>query len=154
MVVEGGAKVDDVDDQGNSPVLLAVMNGHLQTLQFLLEHTGTGIANSTWVMLNIYLLRLGPENDTAVVDSLLRCMLLQSAPPASHRLMSFLRREHVPVMRESARLRAGLPAYLAQRRALLAEHSPLISPLRDIIHGYEKPSTTEEIWATGLGADP
>jgi hypothetical protein len=65
--------------------------------------------------------------------------------------MSFLRREHVPVMQEGARLRARLPAYLVRRRALLAENSPLIAPLRDLVHAYEDLTTTEALWATGLG---
>jgi hypothetical protein len=46
--------------------------------------------------------------------------------------------EHSHIVEEGARLRAGLPAYLAQRRALVSS--------------YEEPTTTEELWATGLGA--
>jgi hypothetical protein len=58
------------------------------------------------------------------------------------------------MLQEGGRLRARLPAYLVQRRALLDEHCPLIAPLRALVHGYEEPTTTEELWATGLGADP
>jgi hypothetical protein len=59
---------------------------------------------------------------------------------------------HARMVRVGARLQAGLPAYLARRQALLAEHCPLIAPLRDLVRGYEMPTTTEELWATGLGA--
>jgi ankyrin repeat protein len=76
LVVEGGAKINDADDQGNSPLLLAAMNGQLPTLQFLLEHKGAHVANSIWVMVNIHLLRLGPEAPNAdEVTSLLRVMV-------------------------------------------------------------------------------
>jgi hypothetical protein len=76
-------------------------------------------------------------------------MVLLDDPPASSA------EKHVEtVLEEGARLRARLPVYLAQRRALLDEHCPLILPLLDLVHGYDKPTTTEEIWATGLGAAP
>jgi hypothetical protein len=58
----------------------------------------------------------------------------------------------VHVVEEGARLRAALPAYLAQRRALLDVHCPLLPPLRTMVYGYEEPTTTDEVWATGLGA--
>jgi hypothetical protein len=34
----------------------------------------------------------------------------------------------------------------------LDAHCPLIPPLRALVHGYEEPTTTDELWATGLGA--
>jgi hypothetical protein len=58
------------------------------------------------------------------------------------------------LVQEGAWLRARLSAYLAQRRALLDAHCPLLAPLRAIVIGYQEPTTTEELWATGLGEDP
>jgi hypothetical protein len=59
------------------------------------------------------------------------------------------------MVQEGARLRARLPAYLAHRRAYLNSRCPRISllpgVLRTLIHGFEGPATTEELWATGLG---
>jgi hypothetical protein len=79
-------------------------------------------------------------------------MVLLEDPPAS--MIATLSSEHARVLEEGARLRARLPAYLAQRRALLEEHCSLISPLLALVCGYDpEPTTTEEIWATGLGAD-
>jgi hypothetical protein len=40
----------------------------------------------------------------------------------------------------------------AQRRALLDARFPLLPPLQDLVHDYEEPTTTDELWATGLGA--
>jgi hypothetical protein len=62
--------------------------------------------------------------------------------------------QYSSVVEEGARLRAGFPAYLARRRALLAEDTSLIAPLRALVSSYEEPTTTEELWATGLGALP
>jgi hypothetical protein len=53
------------------------------------------------------------------------------------------------------RLRAALPAYLTQRQTLLDTHCPLIAPLLAMVRGYDpEPTTTEELWAKGLGAAP
>jgi hypothetical protein len=77
-------------------------------------------------------------------------VLHDDCPPS---LSLLLAPEHVRVVEEGARLRARLPAYLARRRAILDKHCPLILPLRVLVHDYDpEPSTTAEIWATGLGA--
>jgi hypothetical protein len=36
----------------------------------------------------------------------------------------------------------------------LDAHCPLITPLLALVSGYEMPTTTDELWATGLGAAP
>jgi hypothetical protein len=77
-------------------------------------------------------------------------MVLQSAPPAD--LVLHISPQHLTVVGKGARLQAGLPAYLARRRALLAEHTSLIALLQALVSSYEEPTTTEELWATGLGA--
>jgi hypothetical protein len=84
------------------------------------------------------------------VTALLCVMVLRSAPPAE--LTKRQAREHARVVHEGARLRARLPGYLAQRRALLDAHCPLIAPLQDLVHGYEMPTTMDRLWATGHGA--
>jgi hypothetical protein len=88
--------------------------------------------------------------DAAAVTALLRVMVLRGGPPTT--LRPQLSPEHAGVVKEGARLRAGLPPYLARRQAILAEHCALIAPLIDFVHGYQMPTTTEELWATGLGA--
>jgi hypothetical protein len=77
-------------------------------------------------------------------------MVLRVAPPAE--LSARLSPKHAQVVEDGARLKAGLPAYLARRVVLLDAHCPLIPPLRMLVHGYEEPTTTDELWATGLGA--
>jgi hypothetical protein len=84
------------------------------------------------------------------LTALLRVTVLQSAPTVDLVVQMFP--QHSRVVEERARLRAGLPAYLVRRWALLAEHTSLIAPLRALVSSYEEPATTEELWATGLGA--
>jgi hypothetical protein len=134
---------------------------------WLLEHGGADILDvanngaTVWDVLETFLVGRSVEDeedsddddpmyDATAVTALLRVMVLQDAPPAE--LTERLSPEHATVVQEGPRLRARLPASLAQRRALLDAHCPLIAPLLDLVHGYEVPTTTDELWATGLGA--
>jgi hypothetical protein len=90
------------------------------------------------------------QTEAAVeTTDLLRAMVLHGGPPESLTadLAPLLQR----IVQDGARLRTRLPAYMAQRRALLVAHSPLLPPFQDLVHGYEEPTTTDELWATGLG---
>jgi hypothetical protein len=145
-------------------LLAAANSAEFTTAQHLLEHVGADIGDTLsngrtiWNMLEQYLVEGGrhPEDDAyhlyvydaTAVTSLLRVMLLRGAPPAD--LTARLSPEHAQVVEDGAQLKAGLPAYLAQRWALLDAHCPLIPPLRALVHGYEEPTTTNELWATGL----
>ena len=97
------------------------------------------------------------DSNSKAVTAFLRVMLLRASPSAA--VMAKLSPNHNGRARlveapEGARLRARLPAYLAQRRALLGAHSPLIAPLQALVAGYEEPTTTDELWAMGLGVLP
>jgi hypothetical protein len=128
----------------------------------LLEHGGASIADvdndgsTFWDPLEDSLVKDDEDHDAwwpvynaTAVTALLRVMVLRTAPPAQ--LTARLAPEHARLAQEGARLRSMLPAYLAQRWVLLDAHCPLIAPLQDLVHGYEMPTTTEELWATGLG---
>jgi hypothetical protein len=88
--------------------------------------------------------------DTVELTAMLRVMVLHGGPPGS--LTAELAPPLQQIVQDGARLRAQLPVYLTQRRALLDAHCPLLPPLQDLVHGYEEPTTTDELWATGLGA--
>jgi hypothetical protein len=81
---------------------------------------------------------------------MLRAMVLHGGPPDL--LTADLAPPLQQIVQDGARLRARLPAYVARRRALLNAHCSLLPPLTAIVHGYEEPTTTDELWATGLGA--
>jgi hypothetical protein len=91
-----------------------------------------------------------PNGDMVTLTAMLRVMVLHGGPPES--LTQVLAPPFQKIVQDGARLRARLPAYLTQRRALLDAHCPLLPPLRALVHGYEEPTTTDEFWATGLGA--
>jgi hypothetical protein len=130
-------------------------------VQWLVEHGGANItlADGTGTpALNCFgvnhwenLLRDEAEDEWAPINVLLQAMLLKAAPPES---VCRLRPAKSRMVKEGARLRARLPAYLVQRRALLDAHCQLLAPLRTIVIGYQRPTTTEELWATGLGQAP
>jgi ankyrin repeat protein len=167
LLSEGGASITEANDNGETAFSLAASEGYLALATALLERGGADVWNATkemiWDLLEPYLIdcpspmsfpcSVAEEpSDTfaASVTALLRVMVLQGSP--SVELVDQLSSEHALVVEQGARLRAGLPAYLAQRRALLDAHCPLIAPLRALVHDYQVPTTTEELWATGPGA--
>jgi hypothetical protein len=176
---EGGASITETDNKGNTALLLAAGNRSgffWWTVQWLLEYGGAQISDTNnegdkvWSSNQVYgLLNLlkcaykkGDDGEYVSIDgeyvpgrgvltfsTVLRVMVLHGGPPAS--LTNDLAPPLQRIVQDGARLRARLPAYLTQRHALIDAHCPLLPPLRDIVHGYEEPTTTDELWATGLG---
>jgi hypothetical protein len=177
---EGGASITETDNAGNTALLLAAgisINCHPAIVQWLLEYGGALITDtndngaSVWSSNRLRglpkMLKRGytkgedgecisvdgyyfPTEETVALTAMLRVMVLHGGPPES--LVAELAPPLQQIVQDGARLRARLPAYLTQRRALLNAHCPLLPPLRDLVHGYEEPTTTDELWATGLGA--
>jgi ankyrin repeat protein len=156
LLREGGSSIRKVNHRGWTAMLLAAGCGNLEVVAWLLEHRGADMADThnsgatVWDALQEILIEEEDEDNAVAVTALLRVMVLRRAPLAE--LTAQLSPEHARVVQEGARLRVRLPAYLAQRRALLDAHCPLIAPLQDLVHGYEMPTATDELWATGLGA--
>jgi hypothetical protein len=130
---------------------LAITNSQFQTAQWLFEYGGADTSfavsgRSFWDILSFTF------NGRAAATALLRGMLLRGSPSADFKT-SWRAREASQLVQEGAQLRVRLPAYLAKRRMLLTEHCPSIAPLLALINGYEEPTTAEELWSTGLGAD-
>jgi hypothetical protein len=175
LLESGGASIGERNFDGDSALLLAADRGHYATVLWLLEHGNACITevdtdgDTVWSLMREHFVDFDSEyrlpneesdedeeekdrkreEQTASVTALLRVMLLRGDPPSD--LLAELSSEHSMVFLDGARLRARLPAYIARRRALLAAHCLLIAPLRALVSGYEEPTTTEELWATGLG---
>ena len=143
LLTEGGATISEVDGDGWTALLFAACRSGeeepLQPVQWLLEHGGANITDvmpdgrTVWDLLERFLIADSgsqQDHDSVAVTALLRVMVLRQAPPAD--LTARLSPEHRLVVEEGARLRAGLPAYLVQRHALLNSHTSLIEPLRDL----------------------
>jgi hypothetical protein len=88
--------------------------------------------------------------DLKALIAMLRLMVLHGGPPDT--LVADLAPPFQQIVHDDAQLRVRLPAYLTQRRAIVDANCPLLPPLQDLMHGYELPTTTDELWATGLGA--
>jgi hypothetical protein len=194
LVMELGADVNAPDDDGCTPLIAAAWDGitdHLRCLVVLenvlcLVELGAtvDVANiygwTVWTGLTSHMQMrhlhyhgtFTPDNVEegegqdyiAALVAVLRALVLRSEPPPPFKAL--LSSEPARVVQEGARLRARLPAYLVQRRALLDEHCPLLLPLLALVHDYMelttgenenerasffKRNTTEELWATGLG---
>jgi hypothetical protein len=162
LLTEGGATISEVDCSSGWTALLGAAIGRerpLQTVQWLIEHGGANIADKSkdgetvWDLLTDHLIvesNSRVHHYPALVTDLLRFMVLKGIPPGE--LTARLSLEHRLIAEEGPRLLAGFPAYLIQRQALLGAYCPLITLLLDLVHGYEAPATTEELWATGVGA--
>jgi hypothetical protein len=162
LLAEGVANILDVDTRGRTALMSAIDVG---TAQWLLEHGGANITDrdpdgrtlwdKIWPLLVSFADREDDGADLLACSALLRVMVLQRAPPADlNALPVRLSPQHSRVVKEGAQLLARLPVYLARRRALVAEHTSLITPLLALVSSYEELTTTEELWATGLGALP
>jgi hypothetical protein len=160
LLAEGGANISEVAEggKGYTSLLLASANGQLTTAKWLLEFGGASMdevstdGKTVWDMLKDHLCSKDADHwayyvahDDATVIALLRVLVLRSSPPAE--LTAALSSERALVVQEGARLRDRLPAYLVQRRTLVDDHCLIIAPLRAMVHGYEVPTTTEEMWA-------
>ena len=171
---EGRASITTTDEDGYTALLGSMIYGHLSVALWLIEHGGasmtavTNTGESVWDHLGIFWRRKSQETQARIapaLSALLRAMLVRGDPPPGYENQLSQSAESIELtqtvhegvrqtVHEGVRLRARLPAYLAQRRALLDAHCPLLPPLRALVHGYEEPTTIEELWATGLGADP
>jgi hypothetical protein len=152
--LEGLASFLETEEDRAKAILMAqyeaVKFSQFSTAQWLLEYEegprSLSFQNSHdthfWDMM------LAKYDASAAATSLLRVMLLLSDPSAYSLSLHSI---ELPLLEEGTRLRVRLPAYLAQRRALLDEHCPLIAPLLSMVSAYEVPTTTDELWATGLG---
>jgi ankyrin repeat protein len=160
-LVELGASIEIMDGDGNTALLLSARHGHYATVHFLLEEGKADIddidnsGDTFWDLLTEHILYeagdAAEEANATALTGLLRVLVLREDPPLA--LIALLLPESTRVVQEGTRLRARLPAYLVQRRALLDAHCPLLPPLCDVVYGYMD-LTTEEAWATGIGAAP
>jgi hypothetical protein len=173
--LECSASITETDGSGNTALLRAAMYHNPKVVQWLLEYGNAQITDTNsvgdlvWTEgygLPVMLKRAYAESndgrfptykgdhvregDIVAFAAMLHVMVLHSEPPES--LTNALAPPFQRIVRDGARLRARLPAYLAGRRALLDTNCPLLLPLQALVHGYKEPTTTDELWATGLGA--
>jgi hypothetical protein len=160
LVEELGASINAVCFTGDSVLIASARHGRLESVQYLLEHGGANLtetdnaAEMVWDLLTVHMRRalgddelVAPQENPEAMTALLRVMVLRGSPPPA--LVALLLPAERLLVDKGAWLRAQLPAYLTQRRALLNAHILLIPPLQALVHSYESdmPATTDEIWA-------
>jgi hypothetical protein len=154
-LVELGASIDATDNFGDTTLLKSVRYDHISTMQYLLEHAGANMDDISIKGDTIWDLQAHHFDERRAIQPCGACRLPPgrgSAPPLA--LVARLAPDSARVVQEGARLRARLPVYLEQRRALLDAHcAVLLPPLRALVHSYMELITNEELWATGLGTD-
>jgi hypothetical protein len=129
----GGAQINDTNNEGASAWIGNRRNSLPNLLRSAYKRGGDG---NVW--------------DIGALTAMLRVFVLHGGHPES--LTADIAPIFQRIVQDGARLRARLPAYLAQRRMLLSTHCSMLPPLAAIVYGYEEPMTTDELWATGLGA--
>jgi hypothetical protein len=150
LLEHGGAQITDTNNEGDT---VWTIGNSMYSLRGMLIRAYAKSADGEYVSIGgeyVPTEEIVPNGDIMTLTAMLRVMVLHGGPPES--LTNDLAPPFQQIVQGGARLRARLPAYLVQRRALLDAHCPLLPPLRDLVHGYEEPTTTDELWATGLGA--
>jgi hypothetical protein len=142
----GGASITECSNSGNSALLLASSYGHFATAQWLLEEEGASIhetndSDTVWSVLKLE----GADAD-ALAPMLKVMVLLADAPPD---FVAQLSPMHAELATRGQQLRAQLPSYLEQQRALIVAHCPLPAVLQPIVYGLAAP-TPEDMWTEGL----
>jgi hypothetical protein len=155
LIEEAGVGVLALDKNGHTALRIAIEKKRLRTAAYLVEHGGASISEDfdaeemLWKLVAHVARTCDNDSDkdskNLEIKALLQCLSLCSAPPDE--LVAKLSPKLQQIVKEGARMRAWLPAYLAQRRALLIAHCPLIAPLTALVNGYDEPTTTAEIWA-------
>jgi ankyrin repeat protein len=149
LLSAGGASITERDHSGNSALLLAAYCGHFACAQWLLEDGGASIyetnvdGRTVWS----YILHEDMDAHAHALASLLKVMvLLADAPPD---FVAELSPVHAELATRGRQLRAELPSYLEQQRALVVAHCSLPAALQPIVYGLAAP-TPEDMWTYGL----
>jgi hypothetical protein len=129
----GGAQITDTDNEGGSVWTDNLQGAYCLPAKLMGAYVEYDDGEDTLI-----------NGDFLALTAMLCVLVLHGGPPESLA-------QDQQIVKDGARLRARLPAYLAQRRVLLDAHCPLLPPLLNLVHGYEEPTTTDELWATGLG---
>jgi hypothetical protein len=164
LLSAGGASITERSNSGNSALQLATNRGHFACAQWLLEEGGaiiheTNTAGQTvWDRYKLEDVETDADADSdsdsdadADADSdalsLLKVMVLLADAPLA--FVAKLSPAHAELATRGRQLRAQLPSYLEQQRALVVAHCPLPTALQPIVYGLAAP-TPEDMWTEGL----
>jgi hypothetical protein len=142
-----GASIAERSDVGCSALLLAASRGHFACAQWLLEKGGASINETTTAGKTVWSVLKLENTDGGALASLLKVIVLLADAP--HDFVARLSPAHAELVTRGRQLRAQLPSYLEQQRALVVARCPLPAALQPIVYGLAAP-TPEDMWTEGL----
>jgi hypothetical protein len=147
LLSAGGASITERNNRGNSALLLAAYRGHFAAAQWLLEEGGASIHETNAAGETVWsVLKLQGADANALASPLKVMVLLADAPPD---FVAQLSPVHAELATRGRQLRAQLPSFLEQQRALVVAHCPLPADLQPIVYGLAMP-IAEDMWTDGL----
>jgi hypothetical protein len=149
LLSAGGASITERSNTGYFGLLVASSRGQFAAAQWLLEEGGASIHETDVYGQTVWgsLQKAEINADADALASLLRVMvLIADAPPD---FVAQLSPAHAELATRGQQLRAQLPSYLEQQRALVVAHCPLPAALQPIVFGLAAP-TPEDMWTDGL----
>jgi hypothetical protein len=155
MIKELGADVNQATHKGGTPLFMVAKRGFMAGVQclvseggadvnqallsvaWLLSEGGVDISMSLWNWIDL------DEADDADLAALLRVMVLLADPPPD--FLSDLSPAHALIAARGALLRAEMPSYVEQQRALIVDHCFLPAVLLPCGASYAAP-TRDDMW--------
>jgi hypothetical protein len=128
--------------------MLAAHRHHLPAMQYLLEEQGASMTESArgdtvWRTLS----SLQSETSAAELSSFLKVVVMLE--DARDDFIARLSLQHAHICTQGRQLRAQLPSYLEQQRAVVITHCPLPAVLQSLVGAYAA-TTPEDMWTDGL----
>jgi hypothetical protein len=149
LLTEGGSSLDErTVTSGASALLLAASSARFRAVQYLLEQGALmtekdSRGRTIWNELSsVY-----RDGNTAEMSSLLKVMVMLDDAPAN--FAARISPQHAELWTRGRLLRAQLPFYLEQQRAVVVTHCSLPTVLRSVVAAYAA-TTPEDMWADGL----
>jgi hypothetical protein len=122
----------------------AAQRGALNRLKALLKEDAAILLPSIYTIWDV-LPSMGA--DDAELSTILKVMIMLKDTPPDFKAK--LKPRHAEIVTQGQELRAQLPSYLAEQRALVVAHCPLLAVLQPLVAAYAEP-TPEDMWTDGL----
>jgi hypothetical protein len=150
LLTEGGSSLAERTTTGTRALLVAAGSGRFAAMQWLLQEQGAKMtehdeSNTVWNYLHLSVHRA--MNDAELSSLLKVVVMLEDAP---FDLCCFILPPHdVELCTRGRQLRAQLPSYLEQQRAVVVVQCPLPVVLHSLVAAYAV-TTANDMWADGL----
>jgi hypothetical protein len=118
-------------------------------VQYLLQEQEASMTDSDDLGSTVWRMLLVQHGSFVELSSLFKVMVMLEVAPASFIASPWLSPQHKEICTRGRQLRAQLPSYLEQQRAVVVTHCPLPVVLQSIVVAYAA-TTPEDMWTDGL----